>query len=217
MIKGRKRHILTDTIGLPVGMIVHPANVQDRDGAPLLLESIRSAFPWLRHVFADAAYAGEKLRNALAEMGTWSIEVIKRSDTAKGFILLPRRWVVERTIAWLNRNRRLAKDVEATHRELGDLALHRQRQADVAASGSRVRHLRWQSPLIPMPWCCDADSSQTLKRPKQSGELIAAKVFADLLHWVQLGNRPEIDVVWQGCFQQYAEFNGMTRPSSPAV
>jgi len=114
MIKGRKRHILTDTIGLPVGMIVHPANVQDRDGAPLLLESIRSAFPWLRHVFADAAYAGEKLRNALAEMGTWSIEVIKRSDTAKGFVLLPRRWVVERTIAWLNRNRRLAKDFEAT-------------------------------------------------------------------------------------------------------
>ena len=56
MIKGRKRHILTDTIGLPVGMIVHPANLQDRDGAPLLLESIRSAFPWLRHIFADAAY-----------------------------------------------------------------------------------------------------------------------------------------------------------------
>jgi transposase len=80
IIKGRKRHILTDTIGLPVGMIVHPANVQDRDGAPLLLESIRSAFPWLRHVFADAAYAGENLRNALAEMGTWTIEVIKRSN-----------------------------------------------------------------------------------------------------------------------------------------
>jgi transposase len=114
MIKGRKRHILTDTIGLPVGMIVHPANVQDRDGAPLLLESIRSAFPWLRHVFADAAYAGDKLRSALADMGNWTVEIIKRSDAAKGFVLLPRRWVVERTIAWLNRNRRLAKDVEAS-------------------------------------------------------------------------------------------------------
>jgi transposase len=114
MIKGRKRHILTDTIGLPVGMIVHPANVQDRDGAPLLLESIRSAFPWLRHVFADAAYAGDKLRSALADMGNWTIEIIKRSDAAKGFVLLPRRWVVERTFAWLNRNRRLDKDVEAS-------------------------------------------------------------------------------------------------------
>ena len=114
MIKGRKRHILTDTIGLPVGMIVHPANLQDRDGAPLLLESVRSAFPWLRHVFADAAYAGEKLRNALADMGTWSIEIIKRSDTAKGFVLLPRRWVVERTTAWLNRNRRMAKNFLAS-------------------------------------------------------------------------------------------------------
>jgi transposase len=114
MVKGRKRHILTDTIGLPVGMIVHPANIQDRDGAPLLLEAIRSAFPWLRHVFADAAYAGEKLRTALADIGTWTIEVIKRSDTAKGFVLLPRRWVVERSIAWLNRNRRLAKDFEAS-------------------------------------------------------------------------------------------------------
>jgi transposase len=114
MIKGRKRHILTDTIGLPVGMTVHPANVQDRDGAPDLLASVRSLYPWLRHVFADGGYAGEKLKGALEGLGNWAIEIVKRSDTAKGFILLPRRWVVERTIAWLNRNRRLAKDVEAT-------------------------------------------------------------------------------------------------------
>lgn len=113
-VKGRKRHILTDTGGLLVGAIVHPADLQDRDGAPLLLASIRHALPWLRHVFADAAYAGDKLAQALAKHGTWTIEIVRRCDAAKGFVLLPRRWVVERTIAWLNRNRRLAKDFEAT-------------------------------------------------------------------------------------------------------
>lgn len=113
-IKGRKRHLLTDTIGLPVAMIVHPAGVQDRDGAPALLASMQDAFPWLRHVFADGGYAGDKLKDALAGLGDWTIEIVKRSDCAKGFVLLPRRWVVERTIAWLNRNRRLAKNVEAT-------------------------------------------------------------------------------------------------------
>jgi transposase len=114
MIKGRKRHLVTDTIGLLIGAIVHAADVQDRDGAPLLLAAIRHAYPWLRHIFADAAYAGEKLRQALARLGKWTIEIIKRSDTAKGFQLLPRRWVVERTIAWLNRNCRLTKDFEAS-------------------------------------------------------------------------------------------------------
>lgn len=113
-IKGRKRHIVTDTEGNLVGLLVHSADIQDRDGAVDVLASIRSLYPWLRHVFADGGYAGDKLREALAQMGKWTIEIIKRSDVAKGFELLPRRWVVERTFAWLGRCRRLAKDFEAT-------------------------------------------------------------------------------------------------------
>lgn len=113
-IKGRKRHIVTDTQGHLVGLQVHPADIQDRDGAVGVLASIRKLYPWLRHIFADGGYAGDKLKNALAELGRWTIEIVKRCDTAKGFVLLPRRWVVERTFAWLNRCRRLAKDFEAT-------------------------------------------------------------------------------------------------------
>ncbi len=113
-VKGRKRHILTDTGGLLAKVKVHAADIQDRDGAIPLLTSARSLFVWLRHIFADGAYSGDKLVDALASIGSWTVEIIKRSDAAKGFILLPRRWVVERTFAWLNRNRRLAKDFEAT-------------------------------------------------------------------------------------------------------
>jgi len=113
-LKGRKRHIVTDTTGLLVGAEIHAADVQDRDGAVLVIEAIHDLFPWLRHLFADGAYAGEKLRHALANLGQWTIEIVKRSDHVAGFEVLPRRWVVERTLAWLNRNRRLAKDFEAT-------------------------------------------------------------------------------------------------------
>jgi transposase len=101
-------------MGLLVGAIVHAAGIQDRDGAVPLLASIRSAFPWLRHVFADGGYAGEKLRAALGQLGRWTLQIVKRAADAEGFQLLPRRWVVERTLAWLNRNRRLAKDFEAS-------------------------------------------------------------------------------------------------------
>jgi len=111
-INGRKRHIVTDTIGLMFGLVVHGADIQDRDGAPAVLASIRKSCPWLRHVFADGGYAGPKLRGALDKIGDWTIEIVKRSDTAVGFEVIPRRWVVERTFAWLGRCRRLAKDWE---------------------------------------------------------------------------------------------------------
>lgn len=113
-VKGRKRHILTDTCGFLVLILVHAADIQDRDGAVDVLKAIRWRFPWLRHVFADGGYSGQKLRDAIASHGDWTIEIIKRSDAAKGFEILPRRWVVERTFAWLGRCRRLAKDWETS-------------------------------------------------------------------------------------------------------
>jgi transposase len=95
-IKGRKRHIVTDTEGHLVGAQVHPADIQDRDGAPAVIASIRRLYPWLRHLFADGGYAGDKLRDAVAELGRWTIEIIKRpvpatGITAIGFEVLPRR------------------------------------------------------------------------------------------------------------------------------
>jgi transposase len=113
-INGRKRHILTDTIGLPVGMIVHPADIQDRDGAPALLARARSSFPGCATSSPTVVTPATSCRMLSKNLGNWTIEIVKRSDISKGFVLLPRRWAVERTLARLNRNRRLAKDVEAT-------------------------------------------------------------------------------------------------------
>jgi putative transposase len=113
-INGRKRHIVVDTIGLMVGLVVHAANVQDRDGAPAVLKSILKRWPWLRHLFADGGYAGPKLKGALQKIGKFTLEIVKRTDKAKGFEVLPRRWVVERTFAWLGRCRRLARDWDRT-------------------------------------------------------------------------------------------------------
>ena len=84
-VKGRKRHMITDTLGLMLFTVIQAADIQDRDGAPEVLKAIRHRFPWLRHVFADGGYAGPKLRAALKGKGDWTIEVVKRSDTAKGF------------------------------------------------------------------------------------------------------------------------------------
>ncbi len=111
-VKGKKRHLLVDTLGLILNAVVHGADIQDRDGALLVLDSrTRRLFPFLETIFADGAYGGAKLRRAMDD-ATWRIEVVKRSAQAKGFEVIPRRWVVERTIAWINRCRRIAKDYE---------------------------------------------------------------------------------------------------------
>jgi len=113
-VKGRKRHIVTDTEGSLLALLVHTANVQDNHGAVPLLKSVRRSFPKLHHIFADRVYRGEKLLNAIADCGKWTIEIVTRSQSVGTFKAEPQRWVVERTFAWLGRNRRLAKDFEAT-------------------------------------------------------------------------------------------------------
>ena len=113
-VKGRKRHIVTDTDGSLLAVLVQTANVQDNHGAVPLLRTIAGMFPRLRHIFADRVYRGPKLLDALADLGKWTIEIVTRSQTVGTFKPEPRRWVVERTFAWLGRNRRLAKDFEAT-------------------------------------------------------------------------------------------------------
>lgn len=113
-VSGRKRHIVTDTEGFLLARRVHPADIQDPHGAPPLLRTLRHRFPRLRHVFADRLYRGQQLRDAVADCGPWDIEIVARPPGTKGFQVLPKRWVVERTYAWLGRSRRLAKDFEAS-------------------------------------------------------------------------------------------------------
>ena len=112
-IKGKKRHILVDTVGLLLHAIVHPADIQDRDGGVLVMATLFGMFPFLKTLFADSGYQGPKFAKALAKvLPHLDIEIVKRSDQVSGFVVLPKRWIVERTIAWLNRCRRLAKDWE---------------------------------------------------------------------------------------------------------
>ncbi len=110
-VKGRKRHILVDTIGLILAVVVHPANIQDRDGAKLVFEKVKGKYPRLSLVWADGGYAG-KLVRWLQTFCRWTLQIVKRCDNTTGFHVLPRRWVVERTFGWLGRCRRLAKDYE---------------------------------------------------------------------------------------------------------
>jgi transposase len=98
--------------------IVHPADIQDRDGGLLLLASLFGMYPFLKKLFADGGYQGPVFEKALGKiLPQLETEIVKRSDQVKGFVVMPKRWIVERTIAWLNRCRRLAKDWENLNRK----------------------------------------------------------------------------------------------------
>ena len=94
-----------------MNVVVHPADIQDRDGAFHLLRRARRLFPFIERFFADGGYAGRKMAMTVWRTGAWSLQIVKRSDAA-GFEVLPKRWIVERTFAWISRNRRLARDFE---------------------------------------------------------------------------------------------------------
>jgi putative transposase len=109
---------LVDTEGFVLEAIVHAADLQDRDGGVLLLTTLFGLFPFLRQLYADAGSQGPKFQNALKRvLRRVKLEIVKRSDAANGFVVLPKRWIVERTIGWLNRCRRLAKDWENLNRK----------------------------------------------------------------------------------------------------
>lgn len=110
-IVGRKRHILVDTMGMILAVVVHSAGIQDRDGAKAVFEKIKNDLPRLELAWADGGYAGELVEWVKRECG-WILEIVKRNDDVKGFKLLPHRWVVERTFAWVGRFRRMSKDYE---------------------------------------------------------------------------------------------------------
>lgn len=110
-IKGRKRHLVVDTLGLVLAVVVHAANIQDRDGAKLVLSKLVGRFWRLKLIWADGGYAGQ-LIDWTWQLGRWVLQIVKRSDDISGFVVLPKRWIVERTFAWLNRYRRLSKDYE---------------------------------------------------------------------------------------------------------
>lgn len=133
-MKGRKRHLLVDTLGLIWGLVVHAADVQDRDGAKLVLEAVRGRLPRLKLIWADGGYTGQLIDWVKQTCG-WLLEIVKRSDDAKGFEVLPKRWIVERTLGWFGWYRRLSKDYE-------ELTVNSESMILICMIHRMVRHLK---------------------------------------------------------------------------
>ena len=131
-VSGRKRHIVADTLGLVMALVVHAANIRDRGGAMPVLRLMIGKSPRLKKIWADGGYAGQ-LVEWTARTGGWALEIVKRTDKLPKFVVLPKRWIVERTFGWLGRYRRLSKDyalsVESSesmiHIAMINLMLHR--------------------------------------------------------------------------------------------
>lgn len=142
-INGRKRHVLVDTLGLLLAVVVTAANIDDRVGAMLLANQAKAKFRRLTHIWADSGYIGEKWQAWFQWFCGWVLEIVKRSDSTSTFRVAPRRWVVERTFAWLDRYRRLSKDYEA-------LTESSETRCRVATIQLLLRRLS-QSPLAVLP------------------------------------------------------------------
>jgi len=123
-----------------LNVVIHAADVQDRDGARLVLDRrTRRLFPFIERIFADAGYQGPALAAAVAKTGTWILEIVKRNELHR-FVVLPKRWIVERTLAWISRNRRLARDFE--------------RYARTVAAFIRLAMIRLMLRRLTKPSCC---------------------------------------------------------------
>ena len=130
---------MVDTLGLLLAVAVHPANIQDRDGAKLVLKGMVGQYPRLKVIWADGAYGG-KLVQWAEETGGWSLELVRRPPQQRTFQILPRRWIVERTFGWLNLQRRLSKDYEGLC-ETTEAWIH------IAMTGLMLRRLKRNSPF----------------------------------------------------------------------
>lgn len=111
-VKGRKRHLLVDTLGLLLAVYVTPADIQERAGGQRLLSGLKLLQPRLAVIWADQAYSGEAFAQWCQAEGDWHLEVVKRHPGDQGFVVQPKRWIVERTFAWIDRFRRFSKDYE---------------------------------------------------------------------------------------------------------